>query len=216
MHPFMNWLKTNNHVIPFAITKEINDWVNLQNGNCFTQYLTETKTALSGLKIKRIHLSDTAKQEMYGLYAKQFGGTNLVSQPEHSNVIIAQAERKRYQVLNECDDLLAIYICNMQHLNQVQYWALRLNASTNAILMNIASITILTSLAERYKNNLLSDVELEILNQNEDPFQRIMTLLMQVISYNRVTFKDLTPDQIENPSKYYDEVAKPYIQILNQ
>lgn len=221
MHPFEKWLKTNQHVIPFIISKGMSDWINIENGNSFSQFLADQKISLHGLEINKIRLAPNATTDMYGLYCKSFKSGNLKALPQHSQQMILTAERKRHTVLNECDDLLALYICNQDYLNQVQFWALRYKASTNAILMNIASISIITSLAQRCKTQSLTNEELttlnngELINWNESEkvqsiHDRIIILLGNLVGFRRVAFKNLTAEQIENPDDYYNELTQAF------
>lgn len=224
MHPFLNWLKINNHVIPFKISDGVSEWFNIENGDTFSEYLNDQNIGLEGITVKRLSITDTTHINLMVLFAQTFGGEQLAELQTHSKDTIKAAEQKRHLVLKGCDDLLAMYICSQDYINQVQFWALRKQASTNAILMNIASITIITSLAQRCMNQQLTDEELQILNNDikitwEDIEQvkaiqdRLMSLLIQLVGFKRVAFKDLTIDQINNPENSYKELTKPFTNL---
>lgn len=216
MHPFKSWLSNVKFPIPYTVEKESIDWLNFITGDSFKEFLVDHKLQVTN--IDRIQIMPHAPVGTLQIYAGQFYGKPLQRKAPHYDHHLLWAERKRYEVLTSCDDLLAINICHHDYLNQVQFWLLRKEASLNAILMNIASITIISSIAERLLQKTLNADDLKALNggvavqwMNHEEIAKIqnkvMNMLHQLVHYERIAFKDLTQDEIINPSLYLQKIG---------
>lgn len=208
MHPFKVWLDQVSYPVPFSVGKDSTDWFDFASGQSFKEFLVHNDLRIQN--INRFHIIHNAPLKTLQIYADQFYGKPLARQHLHTDLHVLTAERKRYQVLTQTNDLIAINMCHHDFLNQVQYWVLRHQASLNEILMNMASIIIVRSLTERIITKTLNLDELKTLNGGDaiswndvDALQQIkdklMNLIYELLHFTRVAFKNLTPEEIKNP-----------------